>query len=329
MDKQLSPVFDRVEKALGTLVDSIAKYNPSTHQVNELGKADEELAKGLQDLQTHQTNYTRIRDLRAASSSLDNQIKDTLRLLATTRKELVNASATVYPDGPSYDIKYDELLSYARRISKTTMPPVGSIQSIPTESQPKGENGGTDTAATTPGGTPNGLQPPSAAATPANMNGLQQSFEASQQSTTSTNIILPEHLTATLNPNTGLEFVPWPSEEQVRRGAIASLSYIAEQGINPENYDPEEEKARKEREEGERREQEERERLEREERERKIREEKVRIRAERDRQREKEDGEGWRRASVSGAGTADAPPRPAQTQFQFMGGDDDDDDDDD
>lgn len=49
MDKQLDTCFDRVEKALGTLVDSIAKYNPSVAQVNDLGLADVELNKGLED----------------------------------------------------------------------------------------------------------------------------------------------------------------------------------------------------------------------------------------------------------------------------------------
>lgn len=52
MNKQLDACFDRVEKALGTLIDSIAKYNPSSNQVQELGNADAELTKGLQD-RTH------------------------------------------------------------------------------------------------------------------------------------------------------------------------------------------------------------------------------------------------------------------------------------
>lgn len=49
MNKKIDSSFDRVEKALGTLIDSIAKYNPSTSQVEELGNADAELTKGLKD----------------------------------------------------------------------------------------------------------------------------------------------------------------------------------------------------------------------------------------------------------------------------------------
>ncbi|KAI0597417.1 vitamin-D-receptor interacting mediator subunit 4-domain-containing protein [Biscogniauxia sp. FL1348] len=345
MDKQIDNCFDRVEKALGTLIDSIAKYNPSTNQVIELEKVDEELSKSLQDLQTHQSNYRRIQELRAATTSLDGQIKYTLQLLANTRKELISTPATVFPEGTSHAINYGELLTYARRISKTTIPPAGAVNSIPSSApdsqQLKVENGGTETAATTPGETPNGTQPQTASATPAaTTNGAGgQSFDASQQTAT-TSTTLPEHLNAHLNPHTGVEFVSWPSEEQVRKGAIASLAFIAEQGIDAENYDPEEEKARREREEEERRALEERERAEREDRERRLREEHARLRAERERAREKEEAEGWRRASLSmglntaaGAGPSGGVPPPSSSpvgekkQFQFMGGDDDDDDD--
>ncbi|KAI1485765.1 vitamin-D-receptor interacting mediator subunit 4-domain-containing protein [Biscogniauxia mediterranea] len=352
MNKQLDNCFDRVEKALGTLIDSIAKYNPSTNQAIELEKVDEELNRSLHDLQTHQSNYRRIQELRAATTGLDSQIKDTLRLLANTRKELISTPATVFTAGPSHEIKYDELLAYARRISKTTIPPVGAVNSISSSTfdsqQLRTENGGTETAATTPGETPNGTQPQTASATPAattttTTNGAGQSFDASQQTAASSGstTTLPEHLSAHLNPHTGVEFVPWPSEEQVRKGAIASLAFIAEQGIDAENYDPEEEKARREREEEERRAQEERERAEREDRERRLREEHARLRAERERAREKEEAEGWRRASLSmglntagaGPGGGGGAPPPSSSpvgekkQFQFMGGDDDDDDD--
>ncbi|KAI0841343.1 hypothetical protein F5Y06DRAFT_261319 [Hypoxylon sp. FL0890] len=332
MDKQLDVCFDRVEKALGTLVDSIAKYHPSVAQVNELGRADIELNKGLEDLQIHQANYRRIQDLRAATASFDAQIKDTLRLLANTRKELVGARATIFPsDVPSYDINYDELLAYARRISKTTMPPAGTLNSTPPDAEIKSSEGSAmQTAAATPAGqTPNG----------AAANGIQPQNQdpASQQNLSiatpsgggNTATHLPEDMQMNMNPYSGFEFIPWPNEEQVRQGALVSLAFLAEQGIDPENYDPEQEKQRKKREEEEEQKQaEERERQEREERERWAREEQTRVRA----QREREQAEAWRRASVT-VGAAGAPSQPASAspvgekkQFQFMADDDDDDD---
>ncbi|KAI0444102.1 vitamin-D-receptor interacting mediator subunit 4-domain-containing protein [Xylaria telfairii] len=342
MNKQLDVCFDRVEKALGTLIDSIAKYNPSTNQVQELGNADAELTKGLINLQTHQSNYQRIQELRASTARYDTQIKDTLRLLANTRKELVNSSATTFPDGPSHEIRYDELLSYARRISKTTIPPVGAVNAISAltseSSQSKEAASAPETAATTPaGGTPNGTtSTPQPQALSLPMTG-----DVAPTATTTTGTDLPEPLATFLNPHSTYTFVPWPSEEQVRHGAIASLAYMAEQGIEAEGYDPELEKARREREDEERRVAEDRERVEREDRERRLREEQARARAERERVREKEQEEAWRRASVSvgaagaagaaGSAPAAAAPVPPQSQaraqFQFMGDDDDDDDD--
>ena len=47
MDDILAAQFERVEKALGTLVDSIAAYNPSPQAAIDLVAADEHLSQGL------------------------------------------------------------------------------------------------------------------------------------------------------------------------------------------------------------------------------------------------------------------------------------------
>lgn len=47
MDDILVAQFERVEKALGTLVDSIAAYNPSPQAALDLVAADDELSQGL------------------------------------------------------------------------------------------------------------------------------------------------------------------------------------------------------------------------------------------------------------------------------------------
>jgi hypothetical protein len=47
MEDVLSAQFDRVEKALSTLVDSIAAYNPSPQAALDLVAADDELSQGL------------------------------------------------------------------------------------------------------------------------------------------------------------------------------------------------------------------------------------------------------------------------------------------
>lgn len=47
MDDVLQAQFDRVEQALGTLVDSIASYNPNHQAAIDLVAADDELSHGL------------------------------------------------------------------------------------------------------------------------------------------------------------------------------------------------------------------------------------------------------------------------------------------
>ncbi|KAI0393201.1 vitamin-D-receptor interacting mediator subunit 4-domain-containing protein, partial [Xylariaceae sp. FL0594] len=227
--------------------------------------------------QTHQLNQQKIEILRASTAKQDAQIRDTLRLLANTRKELVSASATALPEGvPSYDIRYDELLAYARRISKTTIPPVGALNAIESTlsstsgagspPQLKGETttiaitSAPETAATTPaGGTPtttttttttttpavNGTGTATAGATPQphsqtnQISPLPANGQPHSQQTQSSHTLLPEPLAAFLNPHSAYTFVPWPSEEQIRTGSTAALAYLIEQGIEAENYDPE------------------------------------------------------------------------------------------
>lgn len=294
-------------------------------------------------MEKHQANYHRIQALRAATASFDAQIKDTLRLLANTRKELVSTSATVFPaDAPSFDIDYDELLSYARRISKTTVPPAAALAlaaapAAAPDAKAESNGGlGAETAAATPAaGTPNGAN----GAQMQQQDGTWQAHPQTQPSAVGIGITptngsagatqLPEDLAWRLNASAAGSFAPWPSEEQVRKGALASLAFLADQGIDAENFDPDEEKARQAREEEARRAQEETERKEREDRESRYREEQAQ-RASREREnREREQAEALRRGSVavggSGGGLGLASPVvEKQGQFKFMDDDDDD-----
>ncbi len=57
MDNTLAEQFDRVEKALGALVDSIAAYNPSPQAAIDLVTADDELSQGL-DQRTYRGQFS-------------------------------------------------------------------------------------------------------------------------------------------------------------------------------------------------------------------------------------------------------------------------------
>ncbi|KUI55970.1 Mediator of RNA polymerase II transcription subunit 4 [Cytospora mali] len=308
MDKYVDARFERVEKALATLVESITKYTPQASQAADLSAADRELARGLRQLEVHQNNHQRLEALKAASSALDAQIRDTLRTLWTTRKDITSTATTVFPDGPHYDVNYEELLSYARRISKMTMPPPSIIASYGNvNGSGNGVNAGEDSAVST--GDAGQL--------------------GTQTTATSGTTALPAEWTQFLDPLTGHVFVPWAQDEKVRVGALASIQHLLEQGIDPRGYDPAEEEARRQREEEERREQEEKEAKEHEEVARKMREEQARIARERQQERERALEEAQRRGSTGGGPSPVAgPSEPQKRQFQFMGGDLDDDDDD-
>ncbi len=48
MDSIIDGRFERLEKALAGLIDSVTKYHPSTSLAEELMAADAELSKGLE-----------------------------------------------------------------------------------------------------------------------------------------------------------------------------------------------------------------------------------------------------------------------------------------
>ncbi|KAL6904093.1 vitamin-D-receptor interacting mediator subunit 4 domain-containing protein [Trichoderma evansii] len=333
MDTYIDNRFERLEKALSNLIDSVTKYHPSTVQAEELKTADDELCKGLEEVQTHQNNYLKIQQLRQLSTSLDSQIRDTLTSLATTRKDIVNTQVTVYPSEPNYPIVYEELLSYARRISKTSMPPSAILNALAATQESQTPLPDSQAQA---GMTPSAAQTPNPTQSPAPINGVLPSGLpdlSTQQTQTSQLTSLPENMSQFLNPLSGQLFFPWPLEDKIRSGALASNQILLEQGIDPKGYDPVAEEERKRKEEEERKEKEEKEKQERAERERERREELERLRKEDLLRREKEQA-AFRRAStaagISGDAAVNAPPsaRPEKKQFQFTNLDDLDDDDD-
>lgn len=49
MDTHIDGRFERLEKALTSLIDSVTKYHPSTASGRELEIADDELCRGLEE----------------------------------------------------------------------------------------------------------------------------------------------------------------------------------------------------------------------------------------------------------------------------------------
>jgi len=139
MDQLLTTQFDRVDKALSTLVDSIAAYNPSPQAAIDLVSADDELSHGLDQrmsislsivcvtrlikaVSRHQANHARIQSLQAEADALEEQLKTSVSTLASLRHELFETPATTFPT-ESRRVRFDELLQYAKNIAQHTVPP--------------------------------------------------------------------------------------------------------------------------------------------------------------------------------------------------------------
>jgi hypothetical protein len=191
----------------------------------------------------HQANYARIQSLRSISSTLDDQIRSTLTLLTDTRSELLATPASVL-QGNTHPILYSELLSYARRISKFTIPPTfreADSEGITSDTL----NTTQDTEAKLDSQVEQLDIKTNGTTTPIVTNGAIGGLNSGEGGTATPVDIenpttLPAPISDWLNPlSDGPPFVPWPTEETIRRGALASIQVLLDQGVDPATFDPE------------------------------------------------------------------------------------------
>ncbi|KAK6592266.1 mediator of rna polymerase ii transcription subunit 4 [Botrytis cinerea] len=292
MDKIIDARFDRVEKALVNLIASISKYSPAPALAQDLVLADQELNDGLSLLNQHQQNTHTLDTLHATSAALDTQIRDFLILLTSTR------------------IEYEELLSYARRISKYTAPPE-TRSSKPEASSPKQEeiatNGSTTPSVTVTGNGANGnaMDTDVPSVTPNGSNPPAPSQDQASQQPSQSQTALDAEVVQALN--TRLDdrpFQPWARDEDIRGGALANIQALLDSGIDPEGWDPELEEQKK---------REKAEELEREKEAQRVQEE----------ERHRADMERRNNAMSAGAGAGVGAERPKVFQLDEFDDDDD------
>ncbi|TVY39713.1 Mediator of RNA polymerase II transcription subunit [Lachnellula occidentalis] len=250
MDEIIDRRFERVEKALATLITSISTYNPAPALANDLHSALSTQHTNYLAVSTHQSNHAKILSLQSTSQDLDTQIKETLILLTTTRSALLSTPSTSFPPSTSTNpVSYSELLSYARRISKFTLPTSYRESKSASAQQPGSAE---ETGANTPRESKSGTQT-NGTATP--VNGVERERDmqmdidsgtpigsgigggAPQTTNASNNTALPTEYSRWLNPPPDL-FLPWPTEETIRRGALASIQILVDTGVDPATFDP-------------------------------------------------------------------------------------------
>ena len=215
MNNIIQGQLDRVETALTALIESIASYNPSVPTTNNLLAADDQLRKGLKQLTQHQQNHVRILDLHDKITRQNTQITTTLKSLADARSDLLSIPVSL-PTKESRSVPYAELLDYAKRISRNTIPPTfRPPPPAPLEAQPASTpqvaNGSADTLAK-PG-----------------ENGTGKGTEA-----------LEDVERIWLEPLKQIPFVPWVTDDIIKMGALNQIQAMVERGEDPAKVGTEE-----------------------------------------------------------------------------------------
>ena len=165
----------------------------------------------------HQANQAHIESLRQTAAALDARLTSTVTTLADARKDLLAVPLVTAPENER-EVLYTELLDYAKRISKFTVPPT-LRQSVP--AAPSSEQSGSHVMGTT-------LTAEGAGQTAATVFPLDQKHEKSFGVAA-----LPQDEMQWLDYLKQIPFVPWPTEEVIKRGALAEIQALSERGMDP------------------------------------------------------------------------------------------------
>ena len=158
----------------------------------------------------HQRNHARIESLRSTIDQQNASITNTLTTLASTRADLLSIPSSL-PQNDSRDVPYNELLDYAKRISRYTVPP-----------------------------TFRPALPPALPALPAAINGDSVAVEdgaedVKEEKEGRGTASLQDTERKWLDPLTQIPFVPWVTDETIKRGALAEIQSAIERGEDPGN----------------------------------------------------------------------------------------------
>lgn len=175
----------------------------------------------------HQEYYGRILQLRETVDNLNRKISASLSSLADVRNELLSTPATVFSQDQR-NVPYAELLDYASRINKYSIPPtlhqpVSILQAADTTQAQQPQNPLPSNGS--------GISPEQSVSSP-----VVSSLNAQAHGEGIGVLSLDQKEVQWLDPlSTQVPFVPWPSEDIIRRGALAQIQLMLEQGQDPNN----------------------------------------------------------------------------------------------
>ncbi len=183
--------------------------------------------------------------MQTLSTALDGQIKGCIDLLVRTREKLIETPATeIEPISQrQQQITYAELLSYAKRISKFTLPSDhreegGAGTGSPTRAVRTGSG---DDGAKTAGEEAVGAAATAGSAVTANGTNAKGADDAKASATdplaTTIGLQMPPELRDSLNPHLNYSFTPYPDLSQLRLGAFGNVQSLTERGVDLEGWE--------------------------------------------------------------------------------------------
>ncbi|KAK4944761.1 hypothetical protein LTR10_015931 [Elasticomyces elasticus] len=215
MLSKLQASYQSLDASLQRLTDSIAAYNPSPTAASDLLAADDALTTDLSTVLTHQRNTHILSALHLQARANDEKIKSHFHAVAALRKEVTAIPSFSPPTAATTrEVGVDELLSYARYISPTTVPPTFRRTGLKAKPEIDGEGVGTT--------------PPLAAQD--NSTGDYSDTDAIKRTNPATLDLNPAHA-AWLSPD--LPFAPWPEQYIITGGALGRIQIMLEQGKDP------------------------------------------------------------------------------------------------
>lgn len=154
----------------------------------------------------------RIQELRQTAESLDQTLRKTIQTLAEARREILAIPCSRTSEGTRREVEVDELLAYAKFISRTTVPPTSQKKKKKRDALSvsiKREE--TDVHMT------NGIATP-----PAVKDGTQ----------------ITDLKAMSIQANAGDDvdeapFIPWPAQDVIQQGALADVQRLIESGQDP------------------------------------------------------------------------------------------------
>ncbi|KAL9053263.1 MAG: hypothetical protein Q9162_004871 [Coniocarpon cinnabarinum] len=240
MNNILQSRLTNLTSHLTALTESITSYNPSPHAASLLLHEDALLSADLETLAAHQRNVATLERLRATTQKLDEQMKDSLRALADTRKELISQRPREDAAAETSAVDVNTLLNTAMRIAKYTVPPSQKQKPVPKarEASPAEQQTSQPATANVSMNT-NNTQSTELATQPSDPQTTQQdSQEEAPTPTTRTRERIPEHLHAWIDPPKGADgsaiWTPWPNENVIKAGALGKLQWMAENEVEPD-----------------------------------------------------------------------------------------------